>query len=378
MSQCIGRELNPGLVLGRHQCYRYTTNARKGIGLIASGALALVYICAPFANFVADKVGTRKCLMLGSFFGPLVLALTGVYANFCHPRHVLINSLLTCGYPLGTFILNPVLEILIRNFGWQKTFGIHGLILFLLCFPFSLGVVDPDQLEDKAGERDETIPLIRPAEEGQLKKKTRIIVGMCWFFATCLRSVGYSGSIMFLVHYMTSLGVSPEKASIGMSVMGICEGLSRLIFSLFGDNLKGHLIFSYTVASLLLSLTNCFAIFTYNFPTVLIYIIALGLFDGPIMAAQISASIELHDGRHLSETFSIFRISMGIGSFIGPTLAGALFDLTHSFHSLFYLGCGSYFFCSIFYVTCLLLRKFKKSWWENEYVQFSIDKQQPE
>lgn len=48
----------------------------------------------------------------------------------------------------------------------------------------------------------------------------------------------------------------------------------------------------------------------------------LGIFDGPIIAALISSCIELHDGYHLNETFSIFRLGMGLGYLVGPTLSG--------------------------------------------------------
>lgn len=202
-----------------------------------SGSLALVYMCAPIANYIGAKIGTRKCLLLGSFFGPLFLGLSGSYPNFVcvlifygilfgpasclminplyftinryypfdHPRHVLANSLLTCGYPVGSFILNPVLELLISNYGWQKTFAIHGLILFATCFPSSCMIVDPHQLRDFESKNDEEKAKLIPKQEPQHEKQenlkilTRVVVGICWFLATCLRSVGYSASLTFLV-----------------------------------------------------------------------------------------------------------------------------------------------------------------------------------
>lgn len=72
---------------------------------------------------------------------------------------------------------------------------------------------------------------------------------------------------------MTSLGISPEKASLGMSTLGICEGTSRVIFSFFGDRLKGHLVFSYAIASLCLSVVNFLGMYTFDYPTVLIFIL---------------------------------------------------------------------------------------------------------
>ncbi|CAD5125456.1 DgyrCDS13675 [Dimorphilus gyrociliatus] len=211
------------------------TNQETYLGLISSTAIALVCLVTPIATFLSNRIGSRKCLLLGTIISSTFLGLSGLYENFwsvyicfgiifgtvaClminplyfvvnlyypfnHPRHVLANSLLTCGYPLGTFILNPILEALISHFGWQKTFGIQGLILFLICFPSAMAIVEPHQLNDDEYtliSEEITVPLISEiGKKKELKKVTRIVVGTCWFMATALRSIGYTAPIVLLV-----------------------------------------------------------------------------------------------------------------------------------------------------------------------------------
>ncbi len=49
---------------------------------------------------------------------------------------------------------------------------------------------------------------------------------------------------------------------------------------------------------------------------------ALGLLGGPIIAAIYSSGSEVLSGQHVPLLFTVFRVGMGTGVIIGPTIAG--------------------------------------------------------
>ena len=53
-----------------------------------------------------------------------------------------------------------------------------------------------------------------------------------------------------------------------------------------------------------------------------VLILALGTLGGPIIAAMYSSCSEVLMGQQVPALFTIFRVGLGLGSIIGPTVAG--------------------------------------------------------
>ena len=70
---------------------------------------------------------------------------------------------------------------------------------------------------------------------------------------------------------MTELGIDQSQASLVMSVFGGVELTSRLLMCVLGDYIKGHILYSYIIFSLGLSVLNFTATKATTFEHMLAY-----------------------------------------------------------------------------------------------------------
>lgn len=187
---------------------------------------------APVSTYITNKLGSRKSLLVSSAYSAIVLAFTGAYSKiwyvtiffgvlfgtgvalltnphfflcndyfpFHHKRHVLATSLMTCGFPLGSLIFNPLTYLFISKFGWNIAFAINAIILISVIAPTSLLMVEVSKY-DKIDEENEIIVRKNEnkVETKKLMLKTRIIIGSFWLIANTLKSMAYAAPFMFLV-----------------------------------------------------------------------------------------------------------------------------------------------------------------------------------
>ena len=75
----------------------------------------------------------------------------------------------------------------------------------------------------------------------------------------------------FQVNQMESMGIDQSKAASAMSVVGVCELVSRIITSYVGDYVKGKILYAYVVFTFLLAIQNAMGSLAYNYKHVMLY-----------------------------------------------------------------------------------------------------------
>ena len=70
---------------------------------------------------------------------------------------------------------------------------------------------------------------------------------------------------------MEAMGIEPSKAASAMSIVGVCELVSRLITSYLGDYIKGKILYTYVLFTFLLAIQNALGSLAHNYTQIIIY-----------------------------------------------------------------------------------------------------------
>lgn len=96
-------------------------------------------------------------------------------------------------------------------------------------------------------------------------------MSIIWFFASFLKSVAYYTPFLVLVMHMDSLGISRADSTKGMMSVAVCELLTRLAVSYWGDKIKGKFLAIYAASTFLLAILNWFGAFATTITGMIIY-----------------------------------------------------------------------------------------------------------
>ena len=70
---------------------------------------------------------------------------------------------------------------------------------------------------------------------------------------------------------MEAMGIEPSKAASAMSVVGVCELVSRIITSYLGDYIKGKILYTYVLFTFLLAVQNALGSLASDYTQVVVY-----------------------------------------------------------------------------------------------------------
>lgn len=137
-------------------------------------------LLSPFASKVYLRIRTRKTVAIGIFICSMALSLTALpkspnlpamffsyslmfgvggslvlnppfflldaYFPMTHPRHVLTTSLISCAFPLGTLIFNPLTYFFLMKMSYRLVFSMFAIITFTIGCACAIFLVEPDQM----------------------------------------------------------------------------------------------------------------------------------------------------------------------------------------------------------------------------------------
>jgi len=163
--------------------------------------------------------------------------------------------------------------------------------------------------------------------------------------------IGISNAFGFLGFYVpfvylpsmahSNEGISKDQAAFLLSVIGISNTFGRLVSGWISDFYWVDSLFVVN-ASLILS---SICVFVFPFLTSYTYFVALGILFGLFIAAYIALTsivlVDICGIENLTSAFGLLTVFRGAASIVGPPLAGAVYEATHSYSVSFYLA-GSF------------------------------------
>jgi len=261
---------------------------------------------------------------------------------FTRRRGVAIGIALS-GSGFGYLCAAPVLAYVIITYGWRMAFLIAGMSTFLIMFssalvmkssPQDIGLrpygeeLGTEQQSDVG--QQETAGIAQDLTIREATRRTEFwLLYILWFFSTIMASIYNQHTVLFAI----TLGISSIIGSLALGTIGFSSILGRLTIGLLLDRIgiRRALIFCF-----LLNLTSAVLLMvTKN--ELLLYMFAV--IFGFSLGGRITLEVPLASGffglRNLGAVLGILETAFGIGGFIGPYLAGYMFDLAGRYYEVF-------------------------------------------
>lgn len=151
-------------------------------------------------------------------------------------------------------------------------------------------------------------------------------------------SIGFNIPYVYIVSKAKSLGISSEKASILLSVIGVANTVGRIVLGYISDNPKINRLWVYNMCLTICGLATAFSAFCMDFYSLAVYGSVFGFTIGAYVGLTSVILVDLLGLEKLTNAFGLLLLFQGIASLVGPPIAGELFDLLGSYNPGFYVS----------------------------------------
>jgi len=344
---------------------------------ITSGIFSVYMILgslfAIFAGLAIDRYGARIVFVLMGIFTGLSLSLTSL-ANV--PWHLFISfslllaigngptwtismalatrwftdrrglalGIVGCGVGIGSVLMSPIAAYLISGYGWRTSYLVMALIPFLLFLPSSL-LLKKSPSEEAASVKDkkpDTVNLNSPEGQNNEPKeftllqaaRTRsmwLLISIWFLYSFCLLM-----TMTHVVPHAIDLGITSMQSALMLSIMGGVNIPGRIVMGIVTDRFgwkRAAIICALLMAAAMLWLAE-----SSNLWMLYLFAAVFGFSYGGLAPPTTAIVGDIFGLRHIGVILGLLGISWGVGSAIGPALAGYIYDTTGSYYLAFLLG----------------------------------------
>jgi predicted MFS family arabinose efflux permease len=161
-----------------------------------------------------------------------------------------------------------------------------------------------------------------------------------WLLVLAWLLLGFAHMMMavHLVSYVSDRGVTLERASLALTILGVGTIAGRLLFGIAADRLGTHRTFWFCLTSQVVALVAILA--GPSLPTLDALIFWLGLSAAGSDSTLVKGAIETFGVRAIGAVMGILTLGWRCGAALGPTTAGFVYDVTGSYTLAFALAAG--------------------------------------
>jgi MFS family permease len=322
----------------------------------------------PFAGALADRFGSRRVLIPGLIltgaafagFGLLTPSLwhwfgwwvlftvcqlatrspiwnRTVSSAFSASRGLAL-AVLMAGVSVGQLLVPIIASTLIRDYGWRSAYGILGFGWYGLTLIVTVLLVR----EPKAG----TASAARAAEAGAaaggltLREALRDPKMLRITFAILLQSLLYTGFTLHLFPMLKDSGMAVADAAYITGLIGVSSLAGQLLTGWLADRMRGSLL---PVSSFLLPGIGYLLILQGRNAESLMALGAVVAGYGSGAAINITTYLTTRYGgvQHFGKIFGLISSCMGLGSGLGPVIAGRVYDFSGAYTAYLLLAIGA-------------------------------------
>ncbi|XP_072035382.1 monocarboxylate transporter 12-B-like [Amphiura filiformis] len=312
--------------------------------VIASGILTV--ICCFATSFITEFWHLFIAMTLLSFALGMSFQVAHSGFNTYFDKHLTSAYMLNhASSGLGIFIVPPLMELLISNYGWKGAFQITSAIMANICVCGLMLRMPPQELKDKETD-DLRIKPLDDAKDGDktncdmLRKYMPLLCNIRFLFQVGLVSVLNAGcvtAIIYFVPYASDVGLSDLKCSILMLVFGASITVARFVPIGWKVNISASTIGG--VAYLLSGLSLITFAFMWTLNQLMVVAVVFGASYGlgySMMMNIVSYPAGLKEKASWGVAFLPLN-GIGIAAYV--FIGGVLFDITGSYKSSLLL-CG--------------------------------------
>jgi MFS family permease len=332
------------------------------------GSVSLVFSLAGFLYFglgvvsgpLADRFGSRRLAVAGMLLTGLGLAaasaarsLAEVYAAYglgvglgvgCAyvpaigavqrwfvRRRGFASGLAVSGIGVGTLVMPPLASLLIEMLGWRGAYLALGALAAAIGGGLAL-LIENDPRDRGLGPDGDPPQVLAPSaqrEGASVHEAIRSRRFISLYAACLICSFGVFVPFVHLVPYAQDHGAAPASAVLLLGVIGIGSTAGRFFLGGLADRMGRQISLLSMFAGMALALaiwviaTDIWSLAAFAF--------VFGVFYGGWVAVLPAVVMDYFGGRNVSGIIGILYTSVAFGTLIGPSAAGFVFDLSHSY-----------------------------------------------
>ena len=288
-----------------------------------------------YGAFALIAIGTSACTMT---------VLMAAVANWFRRKIGIASGIAMCGFGFSGLLV-PVIVTLIDVYEWRVTVTILALGILVVALPLSLlfrhkpeqyGLFPDGQVQDPAT-HDSSLSQIPEIKARQALKSSTF-----WHLALAFmyQMMVVSATITHLMPYLSSIGVARSMSSLVATAVALVSIGGHLSFGWLADKLDRRLVAAAGFTMIGLGLL-CFGyISTGTIWRLVPFVVLFGIGFGGSSVLRVSLVRE-YFGRASFGTILGLIIGVGcLGSIIGPTVAGWVYDNWGSYQAIWLTFAG--------------------------------------
>ncbi len=300
-----------------------------GVGLILAGlAHSMVQIYIGYGLGVGIGVGCAYVPSLGT-----------VQRWFVKHRG-LASGFAVSGIGLGTLIMPPLASKLIETWGWREAYLILGLFAVVVGGSTALLLINNPEdlgLTSDGAPSNNNIP-INPHDGSSVAAAVKTTQFAALYAASLLGSFAVFVPFVHLVPYALDHHVKQALAVMLLSIIGLGSTIGRFFLGGLADRVGREAFLVAMFAGIGASLV-IWAI-AMNFEVLALFAFLFGVFYGGWIAIIPTVVMDYFGGKNISSIIGILYTSIAVGALGGPTAAGFIFDICHSYVIPILVGAG--------------------------------------
>ncbi|XP_038159137.1 monocarboxylate transporter 12-B isoform X1 [Cyprinodon tularosa] len=350
---------------------RYSCRVAVMLGGLLSSCGLLLSSFASSLDLLYLSMGVLTGLGFALCYTPAI-ALVGCYFQ---RRRALAYGIAMSGSGIGTFVLAPVVQLLIDLYTWRGALLVLSALVANLCVCGALlrpitvqkgEEVETGDVRVKEGE----INLSKDAFQASAKQPSLLALrnppsgrkGRC-SLSSCFRLdseysflllpdfLGLAASFLFLasgcslpfvylVPYALSVGVSQQNAAFLMSILGAIDIVGNITFGWLTDTrcLKPYRLICYIVAVAMESLCCFLVSLLRTFAQLVPFAVVYGYFDGAYVALIPVVTSDVVGVPYLSSALGVVYLLHAIPYLFSPPIGGWLVDVAGNYIATFTLS----------------------------------------
>lgn len=334
----------------------------------------MVAVSSPFVGRLVDRFGPRKViipaaitfavmLMLFKFissnlwqlyFAFIIAGIIGsaaapvpygkVVSNWFDKRRGLALGVTMIGIALGAIVMPPAVQRLTTFVGWRSTYAIVGCVVLLISVPIiALFLKDSPQkmglLPDGEQPHETNIAAITnippnaslEVQGVPLHEAVRSKIFWLLAFAFALIAISVHGCVIHLVPLLTDRGITPEKAALASSIVGVAVLFARVGSGYLMDRLYAPYVAAFFFGSVAVGIAMLWTGLSGATVYAAALLVGLGLgAEVDVIAYLTSRYFGLHSfGEIYGYLFAVFALAGALG----PVLMAQGFDRFGSYNT---------------------------------------------
>ena len=263
--------------------------------------------------------------------GPPLVGLTSRW--FTHNRGFALGIGFS-GLGIAITFMSPLARWLVETYGWRTGMQDFAFITWAVIIVGALLLKQPPESNlSLTTKTDSSHATLRSIDELKPERNAMqsiwsisfLLLSFMWFAAT----LAISQVVIHFVPRATDAGLTSAQAALILSVIGIVSSVGKAGGGILGDKIGPEMAFC--LSMLLKAAALIWLLFATSLWMFFLFGVAFGLAWGGFTPQVANIMGRIFDLRHMSTLYGALWLGGGMGSVVGPLLAGWVFDISGSY-----------------------------------------------